>query len=135
MLKTADGRLLADTTPLSAPYFTAARSGRLLLPHCPRDGYFFYPRQCCPTCLREDWQWREAPPRATLYTFTVDRVGLDPNHQLPLPHIIALAQLDCGPRILGPLRGCAPEEVRVGMPLELVFEQFAEGAVAGFVGV
>lgn len=117
-----EGRPLPRRTPVSAPFFDAARSHRLLLPRCPRDGFFFYPRTRCPHCLGDDWTWEPASGRGTVHAFTVDRVGHDPAQRSRLPLVVAIVELDEGPRLTTNLVGCAPEAVRVGMPVEVVFE-------------
>ena len=74
------GRPIPRRTPTTAPYFDAAREGRLCLQKCPRDGFFFYPRSACPECLGRDWEWQDVSGRGTVYSFTIDRMGLDPNN-------------------------------------------------------
>jgi hypothetical protein len=93
-----------------------------VLPRCPRDGFFFYPRKRCPACLGDDWRWEEASGRGRVYAFTVDRVGHDPAQRSRLPLIVAAVELDEGPKLTTNLVGCRPEEVRVGMPVEVEFE-------------
>jgi len=117
-----EGRPLPRRTPVGAPFFEAARAHRLLLPRCPRDGFFFYPRNRCPRCLGDDWTWEPASGRGTVHAFTVDRVGHDPAQRARLPLVIALVEVEEGPRLTTNLVGCAPEAVRVGMPVEVAFE-------------
>ena len=125
-----NGRPLPRRTPISAPFFDAAKQGRLLIPRCPRDGFFFYPRNRCPGCLGDDWEWEPVSGRGILHAFTVDRVGHDPAQRSRLPLIVAAVDLEEGPRLTSNLVECAPEDLRVGMPLEAVFEELdGEGLV------
>jgi len=117
-----DGRPIPRRTPVSAPFFDAARGGRLVLQRCPRDGFFFYPRARCPVCLGDDWKWEPVSGRGTVYSFTVDRVGLDPAQRAQLPLVVAAVELEEGPRMTTRIVGCAPEAVRVGLPVEVRFE-------------
>lgn len=117
-----DGRPIPRRTPVSAPYFDAAREGRLSLQKCPRDGFFFYPRSRCPDCLKDDWAWEDVSGKGVLYAFTTDRVGLDPAQRPQLPLVVAIVELAEGPRLTTRIVGCKPEEVEVGMPVEVVFE-------------
>ena len=116
------GRPIPRRTPTSAPYLDAAREGRLHLQRCPRDGFFFYPRTRCPECLGDDWSWEDTSGRGRVYSFTVDRVGLDPAQRDRLPLVVAIVELEEGPRLTTNLVGCAPEDVKVGMPVEATFE-------------
>ena len=63
-----DGRPLPIPNPTTQPYFDAAKEGRLSLPRCPRDGFFFYPRTHCPKCLGDDWDWADASGRGDRHT-------------------------------------------------------------------
>ncbi|MGE0383766.1 MAG: Zn-ribbon domain-containing OB-fold protein [Gammaproteobacteria bacterium] len=132
MRRAADGRPLAEPDPTSRPYFDALSAGRLLLPHCPRDGWFFYPRSRCPACLGADWQWREASGRGRVHAFTVDRLGHEPGLKARVPFVIALIELDEGPRLPSNVCGCAPEDVHIGMPVEAFVEMIDGAPVLAF---
>ncbi len=41
---------------------------------------------------------------------------------MPAPYVVALVELEEGPRMISNIVGCAPEEVEIGMPIELHFE-------------
>ena len=126
------GRPIPRRTPTSAPYFDAARAGRLELQRCPRDGFFFYPRSRCPVCLGDDWKWERVSGRGSVYSFTVDRVGLDPAQRSQLPLIIAADELDEGPRMTTRLVDCTPESVSVGLPVEVRFEDLGRETLIHF---
>lgn len=128
----ADGRPIPRRTPISAPYFDAAREGRLVLQRCPRDGFFFYPRSRCPVCLGDDWKWEQVSGRGTVYSFTVDRAGLDPAQRAHLPLVVAAVELEEGPRLTTRIVGCRPEEVSVGMPVEVRFEDLGRETLIHF---
>jgi len=116
------GRPLPRRTPISATFFDAAREHRLVIQKCPRDGFFFYPRNRCPECLSADWSWQETSGRGFVYAFTIDRVGHDPAQRSRLPLVIAIIELDEGPRMTANVLDCVPEDVVVGMRVEAVFE-------------
>jgi len=117
-----NGRPIPRRTPTSAPYLDAAREGRLHLQKCPRDGFFYYPRTRCPECLGDDWTWADTSGRGRVYSYTVDRVGLDPAQRERLPLVVAIVELDEGPRLTTNIVGCTPEDVKVGLPVEVTFE-------------
>lgn len=128
----ATGRPIPRRTPTSAPYFDAARDGRLRLQKCPRDGFFFYPRVACPTCLGDDWQWEDVSGRGTVYSYTIDRIGLDATQRSRLPLVVAIIELDEGPRMTSNVVGCAPEDVSVGQAVEVTFEDLGEETLVHF---
>jgi uncharacterized protein len=118
----ADGRPLPVITPVTAPFFEAATRGELVMQCCERDGPFFYPRARCPRCLGDDWAWVRIDPAGTLYSFTIDHEGQDP-HQRPFaPLVVALVELDAGPRIVGQLEGVPVDEISIGGRVTVDFE-------------
>ncbi|MGH7289261.1 MAG: Zn-ribbon domain-containing OB-fold protein [Myxococcota bacterium] len=118
----SDGRPLPWPNPTTQPFFDAARERRLVLQRCPRDGFFFYPRSRCPTCLGADWKWEEVAGRGRVHAFTVDRVGHVPALQKLAPYAIAIVELDAGPRMTARLVECDPNAVKVGTPVVAAFE-------------
>ena len=127
-----NGRPIPRRTPTSAPFFDAAREGRLHLQRCPRDGFFFYPRSRCPKCLQDDWAWEDVSGRGTVYSFTVDRVGIDQTQRGRLPLVIAIVELEEGPRLTTNIVGCAADEVRVGMPVTATYEDLGRETLIHF---
>jgi len=126
------GRPIPRRTPTSAPYFDAAKEGRLSLQKCPRDGFFFYPRSACPTCLAEDWKWEDVSGRGTVYSYTVERVGLDPAQRSRVPFVLAIVELDEGPRLTTNIVDCSIEDVSVGLSVEVSFEDVGSETLIHF---
>ena len=111
-------------TPESRPFWEAARRHALQLQRCRGCGaWVFYPRAACPTCLSADLEWRPVSGRGTLHTFTVVHRG-QKGFPLGSPYVIAMVELEEGPRLMTNLVGVAPdpEYIRIGMPVEVVFE-------------
>lgn len=113
---------------ISGPYFEAAAEGRLTIQRCPKCGNRqFYPRAACTQCGATP-EWEEASGRGTVHTFTVIRQ----NHAKPfkdeLPYVVAIVELDEGPRMMGNVTGCDPDDVHIGMPVEVYF-RLADEAV------
>jgi uncharacterized OB-fold protein len=127
-----DGRPLAEPTPLAAPFFDALREGHLLLPCCPRDGFFFYPRNRCPACLKADWTWQQTSGRGQVYSFTVDRIGHDPALAASIPLVIAIVELVEGPRVPANIVDCPCEGVSIGMAVEVAFSRDASASLLLF---
>lgn len=128
----SDGRPIPRRTAASAAFFDAARAGRLILQRCPRDGFFYYPRTRCPDCLKDDWEWEEVSGRGVVYAFTIDRVGHDPAQRPRLPLVVAAVDLEEGPRLTTNIVGCSAEDVRVGLPVEVVFEDLGKESLVLF---
>jgi uncharacterized OB-fold protein len=60
--------------------------------------------------------------RATLYSFTVNHQPWDGDVE---PYVIGMVEIDDQPdiRLMTNIVGIEPAEVRIGMPLEVVFEE------------
>jgi uncharacterized OB-fold protein len=82
----------------------------------------FYPRAVCPKCLSSATEWLRASGRGTVYTFTVTHQSQAPGFREELPYVLAYVELAEGPRLMTNIVGCAPDAVRIGMPVEVVFE-------------
>jgi len=110
-------------TPETLPYWQAARRHELTLPYCTAcETFFFYPRAVCPTCLSDAIDWRRVSGRGRLLTFTVVHRG-PRDFPLPAPYVLAMVELDEGPRLMTNLVGVEPdpEQLAIGLALEVTF--------------
>ena len=111
----------------SAPYWQAAREGRLLIAECAACGkVHHYPRPFCPHCWSEDVDWEDASGRSTLYTYSVVRRNDLPPFGEKVPYVAAVVDLDEGPRAMTNVVGCGFDEIEVGMPLQVDFEPISD---------
>lgn len=125
---------MAETTrPLpvpdidSRPYWEAAKRHRLMLLRCRACGqYLFPPRPACGRCHGTGLVWTELSGRGTVYTYTImhDTLvrGLTP------PYVVALVEPEEAPgvRITSNILDCPPDEVHIGMPVEVCFEEVTD---------
>ena len=80
------------------------------------------PRALCPACLSSDVEWVRASGRGTVYSFTVTYQNQAPGFRESLPYVLAVVELEEGPRMMTNVVGCAPDQVRIGMPVVVEFE-------------
>ncbi len=110
--------------PVTAPFWQAAKQGRLLLQRCPKCGaHQFYPQSCCRRCLSEDLLWVDAKGKGVVYTYTIVHRAPSRPFEPDVPYTVALVDLAEGCRMISNIVGASPEAVRVGMPVEVVFEE------------
>ncbi|MDT5291868.1 MAG: uncharacterized protein QOG79_2178 [Mycobacterium sp.] len=106
----------------SAPYWDAAREGRLLIAKCGACGkVHHYPRPFCPHCWSEDVQPLQANGTGTLYTYSTVYVNDLAPFKERLPYVAAIVELDEGPRLMTTIEGAEPELLEVGMAVTAVF--------------
>ena len=107
----------------SKGFWEACQRHELYLQRCDGCGALrYYPRALCPTCLSDRIEWVRASGKGTVYTFTVTYQNQAPGFRDALPYVMAYVELDEGVRLLTNIVGCAPTDVRIGMPVEVVFE-------------
>lgn len=108
----------------SAPYWQGAADGKLLLQYCSKCArHLFYPRPWCPHCYGSALEWRQASGRGEVHTFSVVYAAPCVGFEADAPYVVAVIDLQEGPRMMANIVGCGPEAVRVGLPVEVVFEE------------
>ena len=108
-------------------FWDATAEGRFLLKRCDACGLvIWYPRFLCPDCHTIETSWFEASGKGTVYTYTVVRKGQGPYAEAA-PYVAAYVELEEGPRVLTNLVEVEPDEVRIGMPVEVVWHDTGEG--------
>ncbi|MCK6554912.1 OB-fold domain-containing protein [Candidatus Binatia bacterium] len=117
-------------TPETAPFWEGVRNRVLRLPRCRTcNAYHFYPRPLCPYCWSRDLEWVTVGGRGRLHSFVINQ--RPPKHVGPGPIVLAMVELDEGPRLMTELVGIDPDPARLrcDMPVEVVFEAAGEGVV------
>lgn len=115
-------RFLPQPTDLSRPFWEAARRHELLIQRCYAcEHYIFYPRYNCPHCGSRELHWAKASGRGRVYTYTVARRPTHPAFADRVPYVIAIVELEEGPRMTTNIVGCDPDSVRIDMPVEVRF--------------
>ena len=106
-------------------FWDAAREHRLVIQRC--DGCAFYihwPEVCCPRCGSERLSASEVSGRGTVYTFTIVQHVFHPGFAADVPYSLALIELEEQPglRVVANIVDCPNDAVRIGMPVEVTFE-------------
>jgi len=73
----------------------------------------------CPECQSLEWEPQAAAGRGVIRAWIVSKHPTRPDAN---PRIVVLVELDDGPRLVSNLQGAEPDEVRLGMPVEVVFQ-------------
>ena len=113
---------LPEPSEVSQPFWDAAKQHRLVLQRSAKTGkYVYYPRSVSPFGADDVLSWTELSGRGTVYTYTIARRATAPQWAGEEPYVIAIVELDEGPHLTTNIVGCPPEDVRVGMPVEVSF--------------
>lgn len=125
-----------ETKPRPAPrpdeesgrYWAATLEGRLLVQRCERNGHHqLYARHHCVVC-RSPVSWTESSGRGTVYSYTVIRQNPSRSFRHLIPFVVALVDLEEGPRLMTNIVGCDPEDVSIGAPVKVRFEPVSDQA-------
>jgi uncharacterized protein len=111
-------------TGLDKPYWQALRREDLVLQACLDCGTFqWFPRASCTRCYAERLAWQPVDSRGTVFTYTVTHQRVGFAFDKDAPYILAVVEFPVPGtvRMAGVLRGVAPEEVRIGLPVRAAF--------------
>ncbi len=112
----------------SKPSFDGARVGELRMQRCDVCNGWMYPvKRRCQHCGSTELSWRVVSGRGTLYSHARLQRVYHPRHEGRLPLILAWIDLEEGVRMPSNLVNCDPANAKVGMAVQVTFEQFADG--------
>jgi uncharacterized OB-fold protein len=116
---------LPRPTALSRPHWEGCREGVLRVQRCQDCGtYVFIPQPCCTSCLGERLEWVESSGRGTLYSYTIVHRPQQPVFEVP--YTVVVVELEEGWHMLSNLVDCDPDEIEIGMPLEILFREMSD---------
>jgi uncharacterized OB-fold protein len=112
----------------SRGYWEALARHELYVQRCRDCGTVrFPPRAVCTGCMSSATEWLRCSGRGTVYSFTVTHQNQAPGFREELPYVLAIVELAEGPRVMTNVVECPPDAVRIGMPVEVVFDDVAPG--------
>ena len=107
----------------SEPFWEATKGGKLLIQRCSDCGVLRHPPQpACGQCGSFESDWQEASGKGTVYSFVIQR---HPTHPFfhDVPYNVVLVELEEGTRLVSNLLEVEPDEIRIGMAVEVVFDE------------
>lgn len=87
------------------------------------------PRAQCPNCWSDRLEWVDSRGMGTIYSLSVVRRAPTPDFGAVVPYVIAMIDLDEGPRMFANIVGDAALEASIGERVEVVFETREDGRV------
>lgn len=111
----------------SREYWEGCRQHKLLIQQCEDcQKYIFYPRNLCPHCHSDRIKWVESSGRGKVYSYTINRRPAFPSFAEETPYVVALIELEEGVRMISNIINCDIDQVKIDMPVEVVFEKATE---------
>lgn len=122
------GKNVPASTAETAEYWAGCARHELVIQRCADCAtYQFYPRVMCTTCSGKSLQWVRASGRGRVKSFTIVRRAVSEAYAAEVPYVVALVELEEGPTMMSNVVGCNVDEIRMGMPVEVVFDDWPEG--------
>ena len=114
--------------PESVPYWEAAKEHKLSLPRCNACGhYWFPPSASCPHCLSTDFAFTPVSGQGKVFSFVTFHRVYHPAFEQEVPYVVALVELEEGPRLLTNIVGVPPDKVACEMTVKVVFDDVGDG--------
>jgi len=102
-------------------FWEGLQEGELRIQRCERCGALHHPPMVrCPKCGSYELGHTVASGRGRVYSFVEVHHPRVPGFRYPL--VVVLVELDEGTRLLSNIVACEPEQVEIGMPVELVID-------------
>jgi len=76
----------------------------------------------CPDCLSDRYDWARVSGRGTIASFVVFHKAYFPAFVAEIPYAVAQVELEEGPRLTSNLVDVPPDQIAIGMPVEVVFD-------------
>jgi len=104
-------------------FWTSGEDGRLRFLRCQTCGYYLHPPiPRCPQCGGRDVAPEAVSGRGELFSYTVNHQSWDGSDE-PYAIVMVTFPEQEGLRLTTNLVNCDLDEIRIGMPLQVVFEQ------------
>ncbi|MFO8011607.1 MAG: Zn-ribbon domain-containing OB-fold protein [Dehalococcoidia bacterium] len=109
----------------STPFWDGAKEHKLMLQKCKSCGSWLNPpRPMCPKCRSTESEWVAARGKGTIYSWVTYNEA--PHPAFKTPYAAVLVELEEGPRIVSNMTDVKPEDISIGMPVEVTFEEIDE---------
>jgi uncharacterized protein len=113
------------------PFWDACRERQLVYPECASCATVrMPPASVCPKCGSSPLTWKSATGLGTVYSFTIARHSFHVKVDDFLPYVIAVIALDDAPvRLISNVLFASPEDMHVGLPVSVVWDEAKPGVV------
>ncbi|MFQ5933394.1 MAG: Zn-ribbon domain-containing OB-fold protein [Dehalococcoidia bacterium] len=119
---------LPQPTPETKPYWDGLKEHKLMIQRClDCQNAYFYPRPLCPRCFSRNVEWFQASGKGKLYSFVINHRPA-PGFEEDVPYVIAVIELDEGPRMLSNLIGIEPDpdKIKCDIPVRIEYEDVTD---------
>ncbi len=80
----------------------------------------------CPNCGSWNAEWAKVSGRGKVYTYIVAVQPFHPAFSGDVPYAVAIVELEEGVRMVSNIMDCGPDDIYIGMPVEVVYDDVTE---------
>lgn len=104
-------------------FYRRCKQHELSFQRCTRCGRWRHvPRPMCSACGSWEWEWARSSGRGKVFTWTVVRRPMHPAFADDPPYAPVVVELEEGVRMVTWIVDCPPDDIEMGMPVEVVFD-------------
>lgn len=109
----------------TAGFWEGVKRHELVFQRCKQCGTWLHPpRPMCPKCHSLEKEWAPVSGKGAVYSWVT---YLEPPHPgFKAPYSVVLVELEEGMRLISNMVDAKPEEIYIGMPVEVAFDDLAE---------
>jgi hypothetical protein len=108
-------------------FWDGAKRHKLVIQKCLNcGGYRYPPSPICPNCFSTDFTREKVSGKGEVYSFTIVRVAVRPEWMSDVPYALAAIKLDEDVRMVSTIIDCKPDDVKIGMRVQVVFDDVTE---------
>ncbi len=112
--------------PVMRPFWDGARDGKLMLQREVATARAVWPPKPMYWKGGGRLEWFQASGRGKIFSYVVGYEPFLPAFQHLLPLVMVLVEVEEGPRLVGYMVDCKPEEMAFDLPVRVVFERLTE---------
>ena len=108
-------------------FWEAVRQHKLVFQKCKDCGLLVHrPRPMCPRCNSMEREWAPSTGKGVVYSWVNFVYANAAYPGIKVPYTVVVVEMAEGVRMISNLYDVKPEEVYVGMPVEVVFDDIAD---------
>ena len=120
------GKPLPEMEEELQPFWDGCKQHELRLQQCQTCGTYYYPNSICHNCDSPKMEWVKVSGKGKLFTYGIFYQLYHPAFKDEIPYNVSVIELDEGPLMLSNVVKCPDEDLKIGMPVEVVFEDVTE---------
>jgi len=121
-------RLLPPMWGLAHDFYSYCKQHELRFQKCSKCGRWRHvPREMCPDCGSFNYEWAKSAGKGKVFSWAITDQPMLPQFADAVPYAIAIVELEEGVRIATWVVDVLPDELSIGLPVEVEFDDVTSG--------